>query len=271
MAFRLTQILPQYFTDDGQVLNSGTLTFYEAGTSNLKAIYLNPELTIQLSNPLTLMADGRTPDDIWGSGVYDVLVKNSLGTTLDTAENVQSSGTELPDPTTGPNEFVQSNGTTYVLTPIIQVPDPSGEDDGEVLQVSSGTAVWGPIPTPDDFNGGDIFNAVTYNIREKTQSVTATATTTIDFSLGAVVLLAQAVDIASLVLTNFGSSGEAAIMTIIRTKDNSATPRTINWGTVLFPGGTDPTLTQTANAVDVIAILSTNGTQFLGSANAAFS
>jgi hypothetical protein len=271
MAFRLSQIFPQYFTDDGQVLAGGTLTFYENGTVTPKNTYNSPALSAANQNPLTLESDGRPSVEIWGSGVYTVVLKNNLGAVLDQAENVQSDGFELPDPSTGPNEFLQSDGTQYILTEVNQVPDATGVTDGWVLQVDTDTAVWGPVPTPEDFNGTTIYDVVTRNVREVTQSVTATATTTIDFSLGAVVLLAQAVDIASLVLTNFGSPGEAAVMTIIRTKDNSATPRTINWGTVLFPGGTDPTLTQTANAVDVIAILSTNGTQFLGSANAAFS
>lgn len=268
MAFRLNQILAQYFTDDGQVLSGGTLTFYENLTTTPKNTYTAPALSVANPNPLTIESDGRPGVDIWGSGVYTVVLKNSLGSTLETVDYVQSDGEELPDPSTGPGEFLQSNGTDYVLAEIDVLPAPG--DNGDVLQVVGGEWVSDAPPPVNNYEGDELHNAVLYNIRYKTQTVTAAATTTIDYALGGVVILNQAVDISSLVLSNFGSAGEAAVMTIFRVKDATATPRTIDWGTFLLPGGTAPTLTQTSGGRDAFSIMTPDGTNVYVSANVAF-
>jgi hypothetical protein len=79
------------------------------------------------------------------------------------------------------------------------------------------------------------------------------------------------VDITSLSFSNFGSANQIARMVIWRTKDATATARTIAWGSVLFPGGTDPTITQSSGAIDAIELWS-NGTWVRGrSLGAAFS
>jgi|SRR5581483_12526772 len=90
--------------------------------------------------------------------------------------------------------------------------------------------------------------------------VNAASTTTFDISSGNVFLLSQATDITTVNVTNPNASGIMTSITIIRTKDNSGTSRAITWpAAFLFKGGVPPTLTQTANAVDIISAFTLNG------------
>ena len=73
----------QFFTDAGAVLASGTINFYTPGTTTAKAIYKNAAKSVEHSNPVTLDSAGRPPtNEIYTEGFYDVLVKNSAGTTI---------------------------------------------------------------------------------------------------------------------------------------------------------------------------------------------
>lgn len=269
MAFRLLDQVPVYFGDDDR-LAGGTLYFYITGTSTPKDVYGDKDLTVNLGSTEALDSSGRQQNDIWLSGAYTVVARDSNGVQVWSRDDVESPS-ELASAVGETGNALISDGTNWVPTEIDLLPSPATGDEGDVLTIVSGEWAAAPPATASDFDGGNITDGVLVNVREKTQAVTATATTTIDYSLGAVVLLAQAVDITSLVFTNFGASGEAATMTIVRTKDASATARTIAWGSVLFPGGTDPTLTQTTGAIDVITLVSTNGTQILGYSASDFS
>lgn len=271
MASRLLNQATTYFDNAGQPVAGGRLYFYQNGSLvTPKAVYGDKLLTANLGVTEDLDAAGRQVNDIWLNGTYTVVLKDADGVQVWARDDVETPS-DLPSPVGETGKALISDGSEWVATEFEQLPSPAGGDNGDVLTIVAGE--WAAAaPTPQgDFAGGEVSDAVLVNVREKTQAVTATATTTIDYSLGAVVLLAQAVDITSLVFTNFGASGETATMTIVRTKDNSATARTIAWGSVLFPGGTAPTLTQTANAVDVITLVSTNGTQILGYSAADFS
>lgn len=70
-------------------------------------------------------------------------------------------------------------------------------------------------------------------------------------------------NITLLVFSGFGSANKWAQMVIIRTKDASVTARTIAWGSVRWAGGTAPTLSSAASAVDIIELWS-NGTVIYG-------
>lgn len=270
MASRLLNQFTTYFDDLGAPVAGGTLYFYENGTTTPKDVYGDKALTTNLGSTELLDSAGRQVNDIWLNGTYTVVLKDADGVQVKSRDDVEAPS-ELPAGGLAGQVLGSDGAGGTEWLDVEQVPLPSGGDNGDVLTIVSGAAAWAAPSTVTAFAGAEVSNGVLVNMREKTQAVTATATTTIDYSLGAVVLLAQAVDITSLVFTNFGSAGQAATMTIVRTKDNSATARTIAWGSVLFPGGTDPTLTQTANAVDVITLVSTNGTQILGYSAAAFS
>lgn len=95
-------------------------------------------------------------------------------------------------------------------------------------------------------------------VSETAQSVTAVASTTIDLAAGQSIQLAQAVDITTLSFSN--APAGAFVVTIRRTKDASGMARTIAWpASVNWAGGTAPTLTSTASAVDIISLLSIDG------------
>jgi hypothetical protein len=225
-------------------------------------------MSVNLGDSVALDEEGRLEVDVWLDGAYSVEAFDADDNSIWQRDDVEASD---PFPAGTDGQVLGLVGGVPTFVDIEQLPDYSGAAEGDVLTIVSGEPDWAAPEPQGDFAGGELSDAVLVNVREKTQAVTATATTTIDDADGAVVLLAQAVDIASLVLENFGAAGEAATMTIVRTKDASVTARTINWGTILFPGGTDPTLTQTTGAVDVITLVSTNGTQILGYGAAAFS
>lgn len=111
-----------------------------------------------------------------------------------------------------------------------------------------------------DLENARLEQAVVKRYHETVVSVAAAATTTLDISSGNVFSLTQDTNIITLNITNPATTGTNTSITIIRTKDNTATPRTINWpGAFIWAGGSEPTLTQTAGAVDVITAFTLNG------------
>ena len=72
---------PQHTDNYGNLIIQGRLNFFEAGNPGVpKAVYLDPELTTECSNPLELDAAGRTPDEVpvvyYGAGEYMVTLEN---------------------------------------------------------------------------------------------------------------------------------------------------------------------------------------------------
>lgn len=110
-------------------------------------------------------------------------------------------------------------------------------------------------------------------LTELKQDVTAASSTTFDLSAGHVIKLTHGANITSLTISNPPASGEAFTITIVRTKDAGGTARTISWpAAVKWPSGTAPTLTSTANSVDVITLFSIDGgTTYRGTFALAFS
>jgi hypothetical protein len=104
------------------------------------------------------------------------------------------------------------------------------------------------------------------NYSETAVAVTATSTTQLNLSNGNLFVLTQAVDITTMQFQNPQPTNEVSSFTIKRVKDNSATARTITWpASVKWPGGTAPTLTATANAVDILTFFThDNGTTWYG-------
>ncbi|MDE2102898.1 MAG: hypothetical protein KGL39_36980 [Patescibacteria group bacterium] len=103
----------QFFDATGAVLNGGTVSCYSAGTTTFKAIYTDSTAGTQASNPLTLDSAGRC--QIWGSGSYKFVIKDSAGNTIETVDNV----TAYTVPDSSANSYFQSfsgDGTTTVFT-----------------------------------------------------------------------------------------------------------------------------------------------------------
>lgn len=274
MAFRILDQAPQYLTLTGEVLAGGSLTFSQSGTSTPMDTYNGPDLGTANANPVQLDSAGRASTDIWGSGSYRMVAKDASGVSQWTRDNVQADS-PLPDPSGQTDKFIKSDGTEYVLTPISQVPDTTGITNGWVVTKTSGGVAWAAgIDPANGLNGSGstLTDFVLENVRDKVQTITAAATTTIDFSLGGVILLNQAVNITTLDLTGAPTDGSCATLTIHRVKDSSGTARTIAWpSSVQWPGGTAPTLTATASGHDVIAMQCYDGTNWWATSSLALS
>lgn len=78
---------PGFSKADGNVLASGIVYAYNAGTETAKKIYLNKEGTVEASHPLTL--DSRGSVSLFGYGAYRFVVKESVGgAVIDNFDNV---------------------------------------------------------------------------------------------------------------------------------------------------------------------------------------
>lgn len=103
---------------------------------------------------------------------------------------------------------------------------------------------------------------------ETVNTITASSATTydVDLTLGNVVELAHSANI-TLTFSNPSASGVSCSFTIIRTKDNSGTTRSITFPASVKWGGPAPTITQTANAKDIFVFTTTDaGSNWLGRA-----
>lgn len=116
-------------------------------------------------------------------------------------------------------------------------------------------------------------SAQSLRVSELTQEIihNASGALAIDLALGHYVVLNQSANITDVTFSNV-PAGQAVTVSIERVKDNSGTARTIAWpAAVLFPGGVDPTLTQTANGRDLITLVTRDGgTSFVGTGAAGF-
>lgn len=81
---------PQFFDDNGNPLSYGSLSFYNAGTTNFIEVFGSPDfLTTPLSNPLPLDSAGRTTTNVYLQAAnYKVVLKDANGLTVRTADNV---------------------------------------------------------------------------------------------------------------------------------------------------------------------------------------
>lgn len=147
MAFRFFPPGVQFFTNDGKVLANGSLSFYDSGTTNPRPTYSDPEMTTPNPASVTLDGAGRPSVDIWGDGSYRVVLKDSLGTTIVTLDDV-SGPQGIPDPSLQSGRFLTNDGTDLFWAPILQVPDPDGEAAGSVLTTDGSTYSWEPLPEP---------------------------------------------------------------------------------------------------------------------------
>ena len=117
----------QWFDNNGNPLASGTITTYVSGTTTLKASYSDVAMTVLNANPIVLDSAGKA--NIYGAGSYKFIIKNSLGTTLQT--------TEIPDITSSSTVSFLQAGTGAVTRTmqskerdIVSVKDFGAKGDG---------------------------------------------------------------------------------------------------------------------------------------------
>jgi hypothetical protein len=82
----------QYLDANGDPLVGGSVAFAQPGTggSTLSPVWADEDQTIPLHNPVPLNAAGQpfsggSAVSIWGSGAYEEIVKNAIGSTISTA------------------------------------------------------------------------------------------------------------------------------------------------------------------------------------------
>jgi hypothetical protein len=78
----------QFLDSNGNPVASGTITCYDTGTANLRAIYSDIDMQVVASNPYSLDASGRLGVNIYGSGRYSVVLKDSGGATIWSRDDV---------------------------------------------------------------------------------------------------------------------------------------------------------------------------------------
>ena len=152
MSYQLLEPGRVYFNLTGlEIAAGGSLTFYEVGTTTPKNTHSDPALTILNSNPVVLNSAGRAAVEIWGTGNYDVVLKDADGATVWTREvnsQVQAGSTI---PALVADEFLTSDGTTLSWQPVLQVPDPSGSENA-ILTVAGGIPTWIAPAAAEDFD-----------------------------------------------------------------------------------------------------------------------
>ena len=72
-------------------LAGGTITFYAAGTTDLKTIWLDQDKASEAANPYTLDANGTA--QLYADGIYKVVIKNVAGSTIYTRDYLYFSPT----------------------------------------------------------------------------------------------------------------------------------------------------------------------------------
>jgi len=78
---------------NGAPLVGGKVYFYEAGTTTPKDTFTNEGAATANANPVILDSQGYA--DIWGSGSYKVIIKDSEDVTISTTDTIVVSGTVL--------------------------------------------------------------------------------------------------------------------------------------------------------------------------------
>lgn len=135
----------QFLTNDGKVLANGSLTFTDTGTSNQRPTWSDPGMTVLNPPAVPLDGAGRPNVDIWGDGSYRVVLKDSFGAVIGTADNV-SGPQGIPDPALQAGKFLTNDGTVIFWKAIREVPDPAGQPDGFVLTTDGTNFQWEAVP-----------------------------------------------------------------------------------------------------------------------------
>jgi hypothetical protein len=103
---------PQFFDNQGRVLNGGFLYWYAATSTTPQNTYTDSTSGIANQNPIELDSAGRPPSGIYlTSGLsYKLVVKDSLGNTLRTQDVI----TGINDTTSAIDQWVSGPAPTYV-------------------------------------------------------------------------------------------------------------------------------------------------------------
>ena len=81
--------VPQYFTDKNKILVGGLMFYFEAGTSDPKPTFADPDETIQNTHPVVLDSEGRLPNGFFTNTAKQVL-KDSNSVQIWERDNVEA-------------------------------------------------------------------------------------------------------------------------------------------------------------------------------------
>lgn len=88
--FEIIPAFQQFVDSSGNPLSGGTVETYAAGTSTPKVTYRESDGVTSNGSTITLDSNGNTPYGVWGTaGAYKIILKNSLGSTIRTRDNVR--------------------------------------------------------------------------------------------------------------------------------------------------------------------------------------
>lgn len=142
----------QAWGDDETFLNGGTITFYDAGTTNKRNIYQDADLTTTAPNPVTLNSRGE-PQSAGGTAIdiyldeqpYKIVLADSSGTTVHTIDDYIETQDVL-EPKDPANATDQS-------TDVFKGTLNSDSSSGEIFQVDFQTANTTTTPTFENTAG----------------------------------------------------------------------------------------------------------------------
>jgi hypothetical protein len=75
---------------DGEVISGATLNFYDATTTTPQVVYSDSTLLTPISQPIAADSAGRFPKIYTATGSYKIVLKDSLGATIYTEDNLDS-------------------------------------------------------------------------------------------------------------------------------------------------------------------------------------
>lgn len=124
----------------------GNLSFYDIGTTVPRGTWSDSDATIPNPNPVPLDSSGRANMNIWLSGAYSVVLRDSTGVVVWTRD--VDSGVEdgLTIPPLSSGLFLSNDGSNLLWDSVRQLPDPSGSD-GKVPVAAGDTYVLQSFPT----------------------------------------------------------------------------------------------------------------------------
>jgi hypothetical protein len=275
MSYLFAHKLQTFFDANGNPLSGGKIYAYADGTSSLLNTYSNSALSSANTNPVVLNSAGKPPQNIYlSASAYRLELYTSADVLVAQCADVKG---QLPviNPATDANKAVVVNsGATGYTTAAVALGSASYITvDAEASLPNSyqavstdfltftkvGDTVSFGLANPVDFGGKELKNAVLNLQREKKNALTGqSGAVTIDYSLGSVCTIAQTGNITSVSVTNVPASSTVTL-TVIRSQAD-ATLRTMTWGAAYnFSGGTTPTLSNSASAVDVFTLITTDG------------
>jgi hypothetical protein len=86
----------QWFSNTGQPLAAGTLSFFQAGTTTPLAVYSDSALSVSLGTSVTLDANGRTPTNVYFlPQAYKIVLADSGANTIWMADNIEDVGSTV--------------------------------------------------------------------------------------------------------------------------------------------------------------------------------